>query len=204
MFCPTRRLQNYYYYIFLKRSWRCNFSPNKRGRRRSWPCIFPPKKTWFVSQGLSVAFHFGLNKGAYGRSVGRTDGGDVITKPKFLALMGLPKSLSYGASRLHLHRARSSARRAVLNPFLRLAPHSKTFAQMYTTITLLDQLELQKHLNACLRKVVTHTLERFLNLRCPAVSKILRFRSSFNSVCKVLSCHVIITLLLWSEVGRLL
>ena len=33
----------------------------------------------------------------YGRSVGRSDGSDVITKPKFLALMGLPKSLSYGA-----------------------------------------------------------------------------------------------------------
>ena len=28
---------------------------------------------------------------------GRSDGSDVITKPKFLALMGLPKSLSYGA-----------------------------------------------------------------------------------------------------------
>ena len=34
----------------------------------------------------------------YGRSVGRTSiGSDVITRPKFLALMGLPKSLSYGA-----------------------------------------------------------------------------------------------------------
>ena len=28
----------------------------------------------------------------------RSDGSDVITKPKFLALMGLPKSLSYGAT----------------------------------------------------------------------------------------------------------
>ena len=28
---------------------------------------------------------------------GRSDGSDVITKPKFLALMGLPKSLGYGA-----------------------------------------------------------------------------------------------------------
>ena len=33
----------------------------------------------------------------YGWSVGWSDGSDVITKPKFLALMGLPKSLSYGA-----------------------------------------------------------------------------------------------------------
>ena len=32
-----------------------------------------------------------------GRVGGRSDGSDVITKPKFLALMGLPKSLSYGA-----------------------------------------------------------------------------------------------------------
>ena len=37
------------------------------------------------------------SKRTYGRSVGRSDGSDVITKPKFLALMGLPKSLSYGA-----------------------------------------------------------------------------------------------------------
>ena len=28
---------------------------------------------------------------------GRSDGSDVITKPKFIAVMGLPKSLSYGA-----------------------------------------------------------------------------------------------------------
>ena len=27
----------------------------------------------------------------------RSDASDVITKPKFLALMGLPKSLRYGA-----------------------------------------------------------------------------------------------------------
>ena len=41
---------------------------------------------------------------------------------------------------------------------------------------LVDELELQKHLNVSLRKVVTRTLERFLNLRCPAVSDLLRFR----------------------------
>ena len=29
--------------FFLKRSWRYNFPPNKRGRQRSWPYIFPPK-----------------------------------------------------------------------------------------------------------------------------------------------------------------
>ena len=37
------------------------------------------------------------SKRTYGRSGGRSDGSDVITKPKFLGLMGLPKSLSYGA-----------------------------------------------------------------------------------------------------------
>ena len=66
--------------------------------------------------------------------------------------------------------------KVVLDPFLRSAPHSKTFAQMFTTITFLDELELQKHLNACLRKVVTCTFERFLNLECPAMSDRLRFR----------------------------
>ena len=33
----------FFFFFFLKRSWRCNFPPNKRGRQRSWPCIFPPK-----------------------------------------------------------------------------------------------------------------------------------------------------------------
>ena len=42
-----------------------------------------------------------LEERTYGqRSVGRTH--DVVTKPKFLALMGLPKSLSYGAPRAEL------------------------------------------------------------------------------------------------------
>ena len=45
---------------------------------------------------------------------------------------------------------------------------------MCTTITLLDELELQKHLNASLRKVIIRTV--FLNFRCPAVSDFLRFR----------------------------
>ena len=80
-------------------------------------------------------------------------------------------------------------KKAVLDPFLRRAPHSKTFAQMFT-ITLLDELKLQKHLNAYIRKVVTRT--------CPGVSDLLRFRSfSFNSVCKELrvSCdHNVVAL----------
>ena len=35
--------------------------------------------------------------GGGARTDGRSDACDVITKPKFLALMGLPKSLSYGS-----------------------------------------------------------------------------------------------------------
>ena len=56
----------------------------------------------------------------------------------------------------------------VLDLFLRSAPYSRTFSQMCTTVTLRDELEF--------RKVVTRSLERFLNLRCPAVSDLLRFR----------------------------
>ena len=58
---------------------------------------FHRKKTRVAAQGLSVSFHIGLHGGAYVRTVGRSH--DVISKPKFLALMGLPKSLSYGAPR---------------------------------------------------------------------------------------------------------
>ena len=91
----------------------------------------------------------------------------------------------------------------VFDPFLRSAPHSKTLAQMCTIITLLDKLELQKHLNACLRKVVTRTLVRFLNLRCPAVSDhsvVAMVRSASLSIshstplAKSCACHVVITL----------
>ena len=91
MFYRTRRLQNFF---FLKCTWRCHFLPNKRGRQRSWPCIFPP----FPAQGLRVSFHIAyMEERTYVRTLyGRSDGSDVITKPKFLALMGLPKSLSYG------------------------------------------------------------------------------------------------------------
>ena len=67
-------------------------------------------------------------------------------------------------------------KKAILDLFLRSAPHSRTFAQMCTTVTFLDELELKKHLNVCLRKVAPRTLERFLNLRCPAVSDFFRFR----------------------------
>ena len=61
----------------------------------------PAVKKRAAAQGLSVSFkgaiHGVANVCTVGRSVGRSDGSDVITKPKFLALMGLPKSLSYGA-----------------------------------------------------------------------------------------------------------
>ena len=49
-------------------------------------------------------------------------------------------------------------------------------AEHCSTITLLDELELQKHLNASLRKVIIRTFKRFLNFRCPTVSDFLRFR----------------------------
>ena len=69
---------------------------------------FPAEKlTRVAAQGLSVSFHIGLHGGAYvrtgGRSVGRSD---VITKPNFLALMGLPKSLINGAPRARAFGAR--------------------------------------------------------------------------------------------------
>ena len=52
---------------------------------------------------LSVSFHVALHGVAYVRTVdGRSDGRDVITKPKFLARVGLPKSLSYEAPRAEL------------------------------------------------------------------------------------------------------
>ena len=62
---------------------------------------FPAEKLTRVAvQGLSVSFQVGLHGLALvrtdGRAGGRSDGSDVITKPNFLALMGLPKSLSYG------------------------------------------------------------------------------------------------------------
>ena len=63
---------------------------------------------------------------------------------------------------------------ALISSFAR--HHSRTFAQMCTTITLFDELELQKHLNASLRKVIIRTFKRFLNFRCPTVSDFLRFR----------------------------
>ena len=83
------------FFFFLKRSWRCNFLPNKRGRQRSWPCIFPPKKTWFAAQGLSVSFHIAyMEERTYVRTLyGRSDGSDVITKPKFIALDWVARSM---------------------------------------------------------------------------------------------------------------
>ena len=50
---------------------------------RSWPSKIP-----VAAQGMSVSFHIELDEGAYLRTVGWTGGSDVITKPKFLALMG--------------------------------------------------------------------------------------------------------------------
>ena len=41
------------------------------------------------------------------------------------------------------------------------AKHLHNWAQPFTFV---DELELQKHLNTCLRKVITRTLEHFLNI----------------------------------------
>ena len=53
----------------------------------------PSVKKRAVAQGLSVSFQGGIHGVANVCKVGS----DVITKPKFLALMGLPKSFGYGA-----------------------------------------------------------------------------------------------------------
>ena len=55
---------------------------------------------------------------------GRSDGSDVITKPKFFALMGLPKSLSYGAPLARaLRRARELRYEKIGAPLLGLAKY---------------------------------------------------------------------------------
>ena len=69
----------------------------------------------------------------YGRSVGRSDGNDVITKPKFFALMGLPKSLSYGAP---LARALGRARELRYNNF-RGHSEKKSKTGVYFTVVSL-------------------------------------------------------------------
>ena len=57
----------------------------------------PAVKKRAAAQGLSVSFQGGIHGVANVYTVGRSDGSNIITKPKFLALMGSPKSLSYGA-----------------------------------------------------------------------------------------------------------
>ena len=87
--------QNYDYYFFFK-----NAVGDATSRRKK-----AGSNTYF----LSVSFHSGLHGVAYLRTVGgRSDGSDVIAKPKFLALMGLPKSLSYGAPRASAFGARGA------------------------------------------------------------------------------------------------
>ena len=68
----------------------------------------PAEKTRVAAQVLSVSFHIGLHGGASVRSAAGRRTHDVITKPKFLALMGLPKSLSYGAPRARALGARGA------------------------------------------------------------------------------------------------
>ena len=54
------------------------------------------KKKEGCSTGIECLISIHLHRGAHVRTYGRSDGSDVITKPNFLTLMGLPKSLSYG------------------------------------------------------------------------------------------------------------
>ena len=75
--------QNYHYYYFFSKT--------------QLVMQLPAVKKRAAAQGLSVSFQGGIHGVANVCTVGRSDGSDVITKPKFLALMGLPKSLSYGA-----------------------------------------------------------------------------------------------------------
>ena len=87
--------------IFSQTQLAMQFPAKERRAAAQLATRFPAEKlTRVVVQGLSVSFQVGLHGVALvrtgGRAVGRTDGGDVITKPNFLALMGLPKSLSYG------------------------------------------------------------------------------------------------------------
>ena len=68
---------------------------------------------------------------------------------------------------------------------------------MYTTITFRDEVELQKHLNTCLRKVITRTLEHFLNIFemfCRVFSS-APLSTVFHSapIAKRCTSHVIIT-----------
>ena len=94
----TRPIQNYF--LFFSQTQLAIQLPAKQTRAAAQLATqFPAEKlTRVAAQGLSVSFHIGLHRGAYvrtgGRSVGRSD---VITKPNFLALMGLPKSLINGA-----------------------------------------------------------------------------------------------------------
>ena len=76
----------------------------------------------------------------------------------------------------------SIKKRAVLDPFLRSAPHSKTFAQMCIMITLLDKLELQSTWMLVLERLLLVHLNVswiwYIRL-CPIF---FAFDFSFNSV----------------------
>ena len=82
VFCQN---YHYYYYFFSKTQLVMQqYRRKKTGCSTGFECLISRWHTWSSER-------------MYGRSVGRPDGSDVITKPKFLALMGLPKSLSYEA-----------------------------------------------------------------------------------------------------------
>ena len=98
----------------------------------------------------------------------------LVSVRLYLVHLDLPEAGFKSSARNSVQHKKS---RPCPDSFLRSAPHSKTSVQMCTTITLPYELDLQKHLNASLRKVIirTFTPERFLNFRCPTVSDFLRF-----------------------------
>ena len=109
--------------LFINWSWLCILSPSKwfffqtllamqLSPEETRPAAqlatqFPAEKlTRVAAQGLTVSFHIGLHGEAYARSVGPKW---RHKRPKFLALMGLLKSPSYGLC-ASLRCARSSAK----------------------------------------------------------------------------------------------
>ena len=104
LFC---RLQNDF--LFFSQTQLTMQLPAKKTRAAAQLAMqFSAEKNPGCSTGFECVISHWLTRGSV-RTVGRSDASDVITKPKFLALMGLPITLSYGAQRTCLRRARSSA-----------------------------------------------------------------------------------------------
>ena len=121
MFCRTRRLQIFFFSNAVGDAISCqtNAAGSAVGHAFS-----RRKKNLICSSRFECLISHCLHGGAYVRTLyGRSDGSDVITKPKFLALMGLPKSLSYGAPLARaLRRARELGYQVVFYLIFRKEP----------------------------------------------------------------------------------